>query len=210
MTDLEPPKLAIFDLGNVVFRVDWEPMFNTWSQASGTPIARLRDSFRFDQNFEAFERGNLSPEEFHRRLCRTLGSEFSYSDFVTGWNAIYQDVFEGIELTLQQLKYKIQVVAFTNTNETHCLVWPERYREVLSHFQSIFISSEIGIRKPEAEGFGLVLDRCGVSPGEVIFFDDFVPNIEAAASLGIRAILVDSSDVVKKSLIELGLITETR
>jgi HAD superfamily hydrolase (TIGR01509 family) len=196
MLELTETKLAIFDLGNVVFRVDWQPMFDIWSEASSLPSETLKEGFHFDANFEAFERGQLNGPEFHQRLCRTLGAEFSYDDFVRGWNAIYQEVFDGMGLNLRLLKDTMRVVAFTNTNEVHALVWPERYRDVLTNFEHIFISSEMGVRKPEAEGFTRILDHCRVTPGEVIFFDDFKPNVDAAAELGIRAFLVDSPDVI--------------
>jgi HAD superfamily hydrolase (TIGR01509 family) len=190
------PKLAILDLGNVVFQVDWQPMFEIWSEASGLSADTLQEQFRFDDNFEAFERGERGGASFHQQLCKVLGAEFSYQDFVRGWNAIYQDAFNGIEENLEILKDKMRLVAFTNTNEVHCLVWPERYRDTLSHFDHLFISSKMGVRKPEAEGFKRILDHCRVSPSEVVFFDDFAPNIEAARALGIRSYLVDSPDVL--------------
>jgi putative hydrolase of the HAD superfamily len=62
----------------------------------------------------------------------------------------------------------------------------------------------MGVRKPEAEGFTRILNHCGVKPGEVIFFDDFKPNVDAAAALGIRAFLVDSPDVISAFVNELG------
>lgn len=205
MPDLETPKLAIFDLGNVVFRIDWTPMFETWSAASGVEAEKLRSRFLFDENYDAFERGNITASEFHERLCSTLDAELSYAAFEAGWNAIYRDVVDGIDLTLEELKGKLRVVAFTNTNEVHCLVWPNRYRETLSHFEKIFISSQLGARKPEAEGFRRVLGECGVLPEEAVFFDDFEPNVRGAAELGIRAVLVDSPEVVREELRRLGL-----
>ena len=208
MAKLKTPKLAIFDLGNVVFHVDWEPMFQIWSESSNVSKEQLRQNFKFDENFEAFERAVLTPEEFHKNLCRNLNADFSYSDFVRGWNAIYQNEFDGIDVILNQLKTKIELVAFTNTNEVHSLVWPERYKQTISHFKIIFSSSEIGIRKPEHEGFNYVLNSCGFLPEETIFFDDFEPNIRAASSMGIRSVLVDSVDAVSKTLIELELLNE--
>ncbi len=204
MLELTETKLVIFDLGNVVFRVDWQPMFDIWSEASSMPSEELRKGFQFDENFEAFERGQLKGSEFHQCLCRTLGAEFSYNDFVRGWNAIYQETFEHIGLNLSLLKDKMRIVAFTNTNEVHGLVWPERYRDVLTNFEHIFISSEMGVRKPEAEGFTRILNHCGVKPGEVVFFDDLKLNVDAAAALGIRAFLVDSPDVISAFVNSLG------
>lgn len=200
------PSLAIFDLGNVVFQVDWEPMFESWSNASGVSTAKLKSNFKFDENFEAFERGQIGGNTFHERLCETLGATFDYEQFVAGWNSIYYEVVPQVQLSLEQLQGKLKVVAFTNTNKVHSLVWPEKYRDALTKFEHIFASSEMGLRKPELDGFKHVLAHCGVQAQEAIFFDDFPPNIEAAEAIGLRAVLVDSPEAVTNALNRLNLI----
>lgn len=200
------PKLAIFDLGGVVFEASFGPAFEEWSRLSGKPAEEIGKAFCFDADFEAFERGTLPAVEFHTNLCQKMGLDLSYDQFLSGWNAIYGAVFEDVALSLQALKGKIKVVAFTNSNEVHCLVWPERFKEVLAYFDHIFISSELGIRKPEASGFAHVLQECGVAAGDAVFFDDFEPNVVAARALGLKAYLVENSATIVRALHELGLI----
>lgn len=202
------PELAIFDLGNVVFRVDWQPMFDSWSNTSGVAALDLKKRFQFDESFAEFERGEISGSIFHKRLCKTLGVQLSYERFVAGWNAIYQEPISEVEFALSNLRGKLQVVAFTNTNKVHSMVWPERYRKVLTNFEHIFASSDMGLRKPEAEGFKQILDTCGVKAERSFFFDDLQLNIDAASRLGLNAILVDSPKVVSSELIRLGLLSQ--
>ena len=45
MQDISNYSLAIFDLGNVVFRIDWQPMFNQWSELSGKKVEELKKNF---------------------------------------------------------------------------------------------------------------------------------------------------------------------
>jgi len=207
---IEKPKLAILDLGNVVFRVDWQPMFDIWSNATGVPIDDLKKRFLFDESYEDFERGHLSAREFHQGLCNMLSTQLTYSEFECGWNAIYQELFDGIALTLEQLRYEVRTVAFTNTNEVHYRVWSERYRDALANFEHVFVSSEMGVRKPEAESFEHVLSYCSVQPIDAVFFDDSLSNVEAAMALGIRSILVDSPNSLLTGLSDFGLIEEKR
>lgn len=49
------------------------------------------------------------------------------------------------------------------------------------------ISSDVGARKPDARIYRRLLDRAGCRPSEVVFVDDRVRNVEAAAVLGIRS-----------------------
>jgi glucose-1-phosphatase len=202
----DAPELAIFDLGNVVFRVDWQPMFELWSGITGRPAADLQARFGVDENLEAFERGQVSPELFHERLCETLGVRLSFAEFEHGWNAIYLGVIGDIDHVLDQLRRRVHVVAFSNTNALHCLVWPELYRDVLARFERIYVSSEIGVRKPEPGGFRRILADHGVAPSRAVFFDDTPLFVDAARALGIRAVLVDSPRAVRVGLAELGLL----
>jgi putative hydrolase of the HAD superfamily len=206
MTGDGTAELAIFDLGNVVFRVDWQPMLERWAGITGRPAAELRARFRVDEDLEAFERGELAPEAFHARLCETLGVRLSFGEFERGWNAIYLGVVDDIGELLDQVRRRVKVVAFSNTNELHCRVWPVLYRDVLARFERVYVSSEMGVRKPEPEGFLRILADCGVAPSRAVFFDDTPLFVEAARALGIRAVLVDSPGAVRAGLAELGLL----
>jgi len=202
----EKPKLVIFDLGNVVIRIDWQPMFDLWSQVSGVPSNDLQQRFQFDENYEGFERGQLSARDYHACVCLSLGADLSFPDFVAGWNAIFQDTVEDIGALLAQLKDKVRVVAFTNSNEVHHQVWGKRFKEVLTHFHRIFISSEMGLRKPEAESFRHILWHYAMEPRETLFFDDLLPNVDAARRLGIHGVLVECPESVRSALRETGLL----
>ncbi|MBU4318329.1 MAG: HAD-IA family hydrolase [Proteobacteria bacterium] len=199
----EKPKLVIFDLGNVVIRIDWQPMFDIWSKASGVPAKDLQLRFQFDENYEGFERGQLTARDYHACVCRLLGAVIPYPKFLEGWNAIFQDTVQGIGELLTQLKDKVRVVAFTNSNEVHHQVWRKKYEDVLTHFHHIFISSEMGLRKPDAESFKHILSHFAMEPRETLFFDDLLPNVDAARRLGIHAVLVESLESVRSTLTRL-------
>lgn len=54
-------------------------------------------------------------------------------------------------------------------------------------FDEIFISSEIGITKPDKAYFEYVLDKLQVRSEQTIFFDDNPANVEAAENCGIQS-----------------------
>ena len=55
-------------------------------------------------------------------------------------------------------------------------------------FDQIVISAEIGVMKPKAEIYLLALEQLGASPGEAVFVDDTVANVEGARAVGMSAI----------------------
>jgi HAD superfamily hydrolase (TIGR01509 family) len=57
------------------------------------------------------------------------------------------------------------------------------------YFQGFVISGDAGLRKPDPAIYRFMLKKAGIQPGDAIFVDDRLRNIQAADALGIRAIL---------------------
>jgi putative hydrolase of the HAD superfamily len=55
-------------------------------------------------------------------------------------------------------------------------------------FDVVVISGEVGMRKPEHEIFTLTADKLGVPPAQCVFVDDLLPNITAAAEVGMTGV----------------------
>jgi putative hydrolase of the HAD superfamily len=55
-------------------------------------------------------------------------------------------------------------------------------------FDSVVISGEVGMRKPERRIFEHTLSELGLAPDECVFVDDHVGNIQAASALGIVSV----------------------
>jgi glucose-1-phosphatase len=83
--------------------------------------------------------------------------------------------------------------AFTNSNREHEQYWSKRFSGILSNFKEIYVSSTIGLRKPEAEAFDYIVRAIGVSANRIMFFDDSFENIEGARARGLQAVHVKSS-----------------
>ena len=55
----------------------------------------------------------------------------------------------------------------------------------------LVLSCEVGVAKPYPGIFEIALDRLGVAAADTLFVDDQPAFCEAAAGLGIRAVLID-------------------
>ena len=69
-----------------------------------------------------------------------------------------------------------------------------------SIFDDVFISGEVGIRKPDLGFYRHVLEMTDTGPSEALFVDDKAENILAASSLGIRGVLFDDTTSVARTL----------
>jgi putative hydrolase of the HAD superfamily len=80
------------------------------------------------------------------------------------------------------------------------MIWSRRYARALEPFRTVFVSCEIGKRKPEPEAFQAVAAAIGVLPQRILFFDDSPVNVEGARAAGLRAVHVRGPGDVEESL----------
>lgn len=198
-------ELAIFDLGNVLYTTHFQRACVAWSQACGRDAHLLARDFVADEAYAAFERGEISPHRYYWHVCELLAMDISYEDFAQGWCAIYGDYLPGAVETIRRVKAHCPVVALTNTNAIHCQVWPERYADTLSLFDALYISSQMGVRKPERACFEHVLSRHNAAPAQAVFFDDLAANVAAARRIGLRAFQIQDPSSFSDALQALGL-----
>lgn len=67
-------------------------------------------------------------------------------------------------------------------------------------FDSVVLSNEVGLRKPDARIFQLVLDRLELAAEECVFADDTEENLEAAVSLGFTPLFALDPAVVAQRI----------
>lgn len=110
-------------------------------------------------------------------------------DFVFNFDkySFFQDVFDVLPKLSKD--YKIGLVSDA---------WPslrEVYKKagLYDYFNSIIISSELGITKPNEQMYKAALRELSLNENEVIFIDDNPHNCDGAAKLGIRTVILDRS-----------------
>jgi putative hydrolase of the HAD superfamily len=76
----------------------------------------------------------------------------------------------------------------------------------LAQIFDLFVSScYVGLRKPDERIYRLALDLIQKAPDECCFIDDRPENIEGAAKVGMRTILMRDAVQLKKDLQSLGV-----
>ena len=196
-------KALLFDLGGVVLEVDFENVFRSWASLSALDEIQIKSKFKMNEHYKQHERGHITASEFFEHLRTELQLTATDHEMTSAWNDIFGSEISATLDAIDAVSNNIPTYAFTNTNRTHQLYWEQHFPRIVSTFEKLFISSEIGLRKPEAKAFEFILDDISVKPHELLFFDDSVENIEGAKRLGIQTVLVTSSDSVVSALREI-------
>lgn len=191
----------IFDLGNVLIDIDFDRVFQSWGQSLGRPVEEIRDSFHFDEAYERHERGQISGEVYLNHLRDSFQLSLTFADFIKGWNEVFLGESQGMAVLLDELNPQTRLLGLTNTNQLHHDEWKERYSTLFARLETIFVSSELGCRKPEPRIFETVQERLGIAKAEeVIFFDDALVNVEGARDYGWRAFQTTSCQQIREHL----------
>ncbi|MEB7588020.1 glucose-1-phosphatase [Serratia rubidaea] len=189
--------LYIFDLGNVIVDIDFKRVLGVWSNLSGTPLAVLAERFSMGEVFQRHERGEVSDEEFAARLCDEMGIALSFEQFAAGWQAVFVALRPEVITIMQRLRNEgHRVVVLSNTNRLHCNYWPQHYPEVAAAADHLYLSQDLGLRKPEPAIYQRVLEAENTPAEQAVFFDDHPDNIAAARALGMTAVWVTDRDTV--------------
>ena len=195
----------LFDLGRVVLDIDFGRTLHHWARQAGCEPVLLGQRFLRGELYHRHEKGEISDEAFFAGLRSSLGVELSDAQFIDGWNAIFVGEMPGIRTLLGRAAKHLPLYAFSNTNAVHVACFSAQYAEVLGHFHQIFLSSTIGLRKPDAEAYDHVVQAIGVPAERIVFFDDLDENVRGARERGLKAVRVTSSGDVASALQALGI-----
>lgn len=203
---LPAPRAILFDLGRVLIDIDVDRTIAAWQPHSRLPLERLRALYEVDEPYCHHETGRLDDHGYFRHLQQRLELACDLDQVRAGFDAMLAGEIAETVAMLASLRGRVPVYAISNTNPSHVAQMERAFPGFLDRFDEVFVSHRIGHRKPQPECFTHVLQAIGVPAREVLLFDDLVPNIEAAAALGIQAVQVRGPQDVREALLQRGLL----
>ncbi len=198
--NINPIKAVIFDMGNVVLRVDHMIACAKFSEFSDLSKEEIYDKIIGTRLEDSFERGIISPHTFYESVVERIGASISFDSFC----AIYNDVFtknNGMSEIILKLKNKVKILLLSNTNKLHFL-WVDKKFNILKNFNERVLSYEVRSRKPEKEIFLYALNLLEYKPDEILYIDDVVDFVDASKKLGMNAILFRSFSIFQSELLD--------
>ncbi|MDR2038741.1 MAG: HAD family phosphatase [Bacteroidales bacterium] len=189
----KPIKNIIFDLGNVVIKIDPDLTINQFKELGIEDFDSIYTMMKQSDIFDKLDTGKISVSEFHEAIRTHAKRNLTDEQIDDAWCAMLLDFpDENIEL-LRRLRTEYQLYLLSNTNQLHI----DRYLKKLLKekgspllpdlFNHTFYSHEIGYRKPNRESFEYVLKAEKLKAAETIFIDDLEHNVIGARSVGMQA-----------------------
>lgn len=203
MASVTRKKALLLDLGNVVLEVDFRRTFDYWARAANIDVKQLYERWQLDAAYEQHEVGAIDFATYVQALGERLGIALPMNHWLSGWNDLFVGPYLQVQDRLAAVSREIPLFAFTNTNPTHHETWSQRYPEAFRHFRNVYVSSEIGHRKPNVSAYRHVAADMGYEPHEIVFVDDTEENVAGAIEAGMDARRVSSEANVVEILDEL-------
>ena len=195
----------LFDLGGVVIDIDFGRSVARWAALAGCDAAALRKRVVVDETYHAYERGEIACADFFNYLAGALDLKLNEEQLRDGWNAIFVGEMPGMASIIAEAAKRWPLYVLSNTNRAHELFWAREYAGTLGHFRKLFVSSTIGLRKPEAACYDHVVREIGVPADRIMFFDDVAENIVCARAAGLVGVHTPATADIRRALDGLGL-----
>lgn len=179
-------KLILFDWGNIVesfttgysCKKAWDDLFvscgckldNVISYLSKYELSSIKNEMEFKKVYELIK--------------KDLNLKVDYNYFVMKYDYFFDkvDFYENVKNYEISLKDKCYIGILSNLT-----IFDKKRLDKqvgLKNYDYVFLSFEIGIRKPNIEIFKYVQDNVPFDKKDILFIDDKLENIETAKSFG--------------------------
>jgi glucose-1-phosphatase len=198
----------LFDLGRVIIDLSTHRAHARWAELAAVPVTEIaaRHAARIvgSEAYCRHERGEITDQAFFAYLRSELGIDLTDAQFSDGWNAVFIGEMPGIRRVLSRAQTALPLFAFSNTNTAHTAFWSVRFADLLAPFRKIYLSHEIGARKPEPAAFRAVVADMAIAPKQILFFDDVAENVAGARECGLNAVHVTTTADIERALGTIG------
>lgn len=193
-------RLIVFDLGGVMIRLaqGWEDACVcagvTYRPFMMTPQLHAR----FEELEALISTGMISGEEYGVRAHTILDGLYAPAEVQAIYQAIIREEFPGIYTLVHALHDAgLKTACLSNTCAPHWtdLTDPRRYPAICS-LQFQHASHLFGVAKPDTRIYRRFEETTGMTPAEILFFDDRRENIEAAHACGWHAVHITENPPV--------------
>jgi putative hydrolase of the HAD superfamily len=183
---LLPLSALVFDLGNVLVKVDHQRFCRSLAALTGGTPQEVYAAVFHTALEPGYDTGRISSREFHRRVLEHFGLNLPFPRFRQIWTEIF-DPLEDMEEVVALLAQRYPLYMLSNTNELHFQYIQEHFASLLSHFRAFILSYQVGSRKPEPQIFQALLRQAGLPPEQILYLDDREDFVAVARSHGLVA-----------------------
>jgi len=198
-------KNIIFDLGGVILDVDYNRAVEAFRDTGIEDFDSLYSQKKQDLLFDRFEKGEISAGDF-RNVIREMKSSLTDEQIDKAWNSLILETPPERMDFIRELSSQYNLYLLSNTNEIHIKAFTSYYDDKYgkgtfrSLFKKVYLSSELGMRKPDRIIFDLVVNENNLDKNETLFIDDSQQHITGAESAGLKALLLPKGETIERFL----------
>lgn len=191
-------RAVFFDLGGVILRTEYQAPRERLAERLNMTYEDIGKIVFESETARKASLGEVSVEEHWLAVTRRLrlpasAAESIRTEFFAG-DVIDRDLLDFI----RSLRPRYQTGVISNA-------WGDLRGYIVKHqfddaFDTLIISAEIGMMKPQLEVYQLALKQAQVKANEAAFIDDTPRNVEAANALGMHGIVFRDPAQVKENL----------
>lgn len=195
-------RAVFFDFGGVIQRTEFQAPRQYLGQRFGMDYEDIDKLVFGSPSARQASVGEIT-EDVHwtnvlKRLKRPAAELQTIKDEFFGGDVIDRELVEFI----RSLRGKFHVGLISNAwGGMRAHLKKERLLEL---FDTVVISAEVGVMKPEARIYSIALEQAGVKAEEAVFVDDVQVNIDACRQIGMKGVLFKdpqkAEDELKKLL----------
>jgi 2-haloacid dehalogenase len=197
---------VVFDLGGVL--IDWDPR-HLYRKL-------LADDEPAMEHFLA----TVCTHEWNR--CQDAGRSFAEgarllkrqhpdkADLIDAYGARFNEMMPGpipgtVEILAELRERGTPLYGLSNFSAETFPPTLERF-DFLRWFRGMVISGEVGVIKPDARIYEIMLARFAIDPHRTVYIDDVAANAEAARPFGIHGIHFTTPGALRAELVRLALL----
>ncbi len=201
----------LFDLGGVIMDLKKSACVDAFRLLGLEDTSAFFGEYSQQGPFKEVEEGAITPDQFHQRVRSIIGRDDLTDKEI---DDAFMQFLAGIPVErlrqLQLLRQNYGVYMLSNTNP---IMWnakiADEFRKdgltVDGYFDGIVTSFQAKALKPKPEIFRYAEEHLGIKPGETLFLDDSIDNVEAARRLGFHGLHIRPGDEFYAELAKMGI-----
>ncbi|WP_243058817.1 HAD family hydrolase [Nocardioides sp. SR21] len=198
------PDAVVFDLGNVL--IDWQPALAIAAGVGVVEAQSFLDADDFD--FMAWNHLQDSGRPWAEGVAEVRRTHPHWADhaaaYLDHFPASLGEVPGTADIVRELHAAGIPLLGLTNWSDELYYPYAAGRFEVLELLDHVVVSGEVKVAKPDPRAFEIVAEHAGVPLDRLVFIDDNRANIEAAAALGMDAILFTGAAELREQLRDRG------
>lgn len=199
------PAAVVFDLGNVL--IDWDPSAAIAAGVGPAEARRFLDADDFD--FMAWNHGPDSGGTWADAEETVRRTHPHWTDHALAYRANFAasllgEVPGSVDLVRELHAAGVPLFGLTNWSDELYPHAPELF-PFLELLDEVVVSGTVKAAKPDRRAYEIVAERAGQPLDRLVFVDDKQLNVDAAAALGMDAILFTDAAALRTELRSRGL-----